>query len=107
MGTGCEPAVIGLECHAKFLVGDPQITIRTVNDCLGHDRSHFLGHDADIGLVASVVDEAVEAKAVVEAAEKRDVVFQSDVGAPAAAATATSTASTEAAASACAHAASA
>jgi hypothetical protein len=50
---------------------------------------HFLRHDADIGLVAAVIAEAIEPKAVVEPAEKGDVVLKRNVGPPAASSSAT------------------
>ena len=58
----------------------------------GHHGLHLLRHHADIGLVAAVVAEAIEAEAVVEMAEHDDVVLQPDVGLVASATTATSTA---------------
>src|SRR4029077_1354992 len=66
-----------------------------------HDRLHFLRHHADIGLLAPIITEAIEAEAVVELAEERDAVLELDVRAPAAAATAeTAAAATEATAAA-------
>ena len=48
----------------------------------GHDCLDFLRHHADIRLVAAVVAEAVEVEAVIEVAEKRDVVLTHHVGSP-------------------------
>jgi hypothetical protein len=42
----------------------------------------FLRHHADMDLVAAVVAEAVEAEAVIEVAEKGNVVLEHDVGSP-------------------------
>jgi hypothetical protein len=36
----------------------------------------FLSHHADIGLIGAIVAEAVEAQAVIEVAEERDVVCE-------------------------------
>src|SRR5262249_52847894 len=73
-------------------------------DRLRHYRLHLLGDHADIGLVAAVVGEAIEAKAVVEVAEQHDVVLEGDVRAATAAAASAAPAATEAAATAAAHA---
>jgi hypothetical protein len=48
-----------------------------------------MSHDPDIGFVAPIITEAIEAEAIIETAEKRDVVLQRDVRAPSAAASAT------------------
>src|SRR5947209_15460621 len=89
------PLVVGLELQAELVVEDPQIAVAAAQYRRGHDCLDFLRHHADIGLVAAVVAEAVEAEAVIEVAEKRDVVLEHDVGSPAlaAAASATTTAS--------------
>jgi hypothetical protein len=52
---------------------------------------HFLRQDADIGLVAAVIAEAIEPKAVVETAEKGDVVLKRNIGAPTTAASSSTT----------------
>src|SRR5262245_6165645 len=82
-----DPLLVGLELHPKPLVEDPQVAIATAHDRVWHDGLHLLRHEADIGLVAAVVTEAIEAEAVVEPAEQRDVVLERYVGAPAATAT--------------------
>ena len=61
--------VVGLELQPELVVEDPQVSIAAAHDRLRHDRLHFLRHHADIGLVAAVVAEAIEAKAIVETAE--------------------------------------
>src|SRR5713101_8419177 len=76
------PLVVGLELHAELVVEDPQIPVAAAQYRRGHDCLDFLRHHADIGLVAAVVGEAVEAKAVIEVAEKGDVVLERDVGSP-------------------------
>ena len=61
---------------------DTQIAVAAAQYRRGHDCLDFLRHHADIGLVAAVVAEAVEAEAVIEVAEKEDVVLEHDVGSP-------------------------
>src|SRR5580692_11553295 len=86
-GAGRDPGVISFEFHAELVVMDPQIAISAAGDCRRHDRLHVLRQHADISDAAAVIDETVEADAVVETPEQRDVVLQSHVGAASAAAT--------------------
>src|SRR5207237_10697850 len=67
---------------AKSIVEDPQIAVAAAHHRRGHDRLDFLRHHADIGLVAVIVAEAVEAEAVVEMAKERNVVLEHHVGSP-------------------------
>src|SRR6266700_2192490 len=76
------PLVVGLELQAELVVGDTQIAVAAAQYRRGHDCLDFLRHHADIGLVAAVVAEAIEAEAVIEVAEKRDVVLKHHVGSP-------------------------
>src|SRR5262245_60539710 len=98
--TRCDPLIVGLELEAELIVEDAQVAVAPAHDCLRHDGLHLLRHHADIGLVAAVVAEAIEAEAVVEMAEQRDVVLQGNIGPPTAAAAKTAAASPEAAATA-------
>src|SRR5260370_31978396 len=76
------PLVVGLELQAELVVEDPQIAVAAAQYRGGHDCLDFLRHHADISLVAAVVAEAVEAEAVIEGAEKRDVVLKHHVRSP-------------------------
>src|SRR5882757_9763209 len=76
------PLVVGLELQAELVIEDPQIAVAVAQYRRGHDCLDFLRHHADIGLVAAVVGEAGEAEAVIEVAEKRDVVLKHHVGSP-------------------------
>src|ERR1700759_415423 len=91
MRAAGEPVPVSLERHPDLFVIDAQVAVATSRDCLWSHSLHFLGDDADIGLVAAEIAEAIEAKAIVEMAEQHDVVLQRDVGAPAAAATPSAT----------------
>src|SRR3977135_3842304 len=82
MSTRRGPLVVALKFQAELVVGDAQIAIATAQNRRGHDCLHFLRHHADIGLVAAVVAEAVEAEAVIQLAENRDVVLKHHVGSP-------------------------
>src|SRR5262245_16849405 len=89
-----EPLLVGLEFHAELVVEDSQVAVAAAHDRVRHDGPHLLRHDADIGAVAAVVGEAIEAEAVVEMAEQDDVVLERNIGPPAAAAAAAATATT-------------
>src|SRR5262245_37462545 len=75
-----EPLLVGLERQSELVVEDAQVAVAIADDGVGPDARDLLGHDADIGFVASLVGEAIEAKAVVEMAEQRDVVLERDIG---------------------------
>src|SRR5258708_3154128 len=80
-----EPSLVGLEVQPKHVVTHTQHAVVVARHRIRPARLPLLGHDADIGLVAAVVAEAIEAKTVVEMAEQHDVVLDVDVGATAAA----------------------
>src|SRR3974377_1075951 len=76
-----QPMIVALKFHAELLVVHQQIAVAAPRHRSRHNPFDLLGHDADIGLIAAVVAEAIEAKAVVQITEKNDVVLQSDIGA--------------------------
>src|SRR4051794_19479598 len=76
------PLVVGLELQTELVVEDAQIAVAATQYRRGHDCLDLLGHHADIDLVAAVVAEAVEAKAIVEVTEKRNVVLKHHVRSP-------------------------
>src|SRR5215211_1702381 len=82
MGARRGPLVVALKLHPELVVQDAQIAVVAAQYRRGHDCLDLLRHHADIGLVAAVVAEAVEAEAVVEVAEKRDVMLKHHVGSP-------------------------
>src|SRR5262245_57728255 len=101
-----EPLLVSLERHAEPVVEDAEVAVAATHDRVRPDRLHLLRHHADIGAVAAGVAEAVEAEAIVEMAEQRDVVLERHIGAPAAAAAAaaaTPATATEATTAAAAH----
>src|SRR5262245_46853900 len=83
--TRGNPAVVRLQAQTKLVVQHDQVTVATAYDRLGHNSLHLLRDHANESLIASVVPEPIEAKAIVEIAEKRDVMFEHDIGAPTAA----------------------
>src|SRR5580698_4939469 len=76
-----QPRFVGLELDAKLVVVDAEITVPALRDGSRHDGLHFLRHHPDIGSVAAVVGEAIETEAIVEAAERYDVVLEPNIGA--------------------------
>src|SRR5260370_14523608 len=78
----CNPVVIRLEGQAEPVVENRQIAIPITGDRLRHDCLNFLRHYANIGVVAAVVAEAIEAEAIVEVAEQDDVVLEPEIGPP-------------------------
>src|SRR5439155_8965489 len=92
-----EPLVVALELQSEPVIEDLQVAVAAAGDRLRHDRQNFLRHDTDVGLVAAVVAEAIEAEAVVEMAKQRDVVLEHHVGSPATAAASAATATADAA----------
>jgi hypothetical protein len=57
---------------------------------------HLLRDNSDIGFFASIINEAIEAKAVVEMAEQDDLVLKPRIGSPSAATATTSKAASAA-----------
>src|SRR4030095_2784459 len=86
-----DPLLVGLELQAELVVEDLKIAVPTAHDRLRHDRLRFLRHHADIDLVAAVIAEAIEPKAVVQTTEKGDVVLKRNIGPPATAAASSAT----------------
>src|SRR5689334_409466 len=87
------PMVVGLEFYSDPLIEDPEIAVAPAHHGGGCDVLHLLRHNADIGRVAPVIGEAVEADAVVEVPKQHDVMLERDVGSPTAAAASATTAS--------------
>ncbi len=88
------PLPVGLKPHTDLVVKDPQVTVPPARNCVRFDSLHVLRHYSDVGFVAAVITEAIEANAVGEMAEQDDVVFQRDVGPSATAASSTTTTAT-------------
>jgi hypothetical protein len=86
-----DPLSVALEFHAELVVVHPQISVPAAHDRLRNGLLHFLRDLADIGLVAAIVAEAIEAEAVVEMTEKDDIVLESKVGSSSATATTSAT----------------
>src|SRR5438552_1294113 len=91
-----EPLVVALELQSELVIEDLQVAVAAARDRLRHDRQNFLRHHADMGLVAAVVAESIEAEAVVEMAMQRDVVLEHHIGSPATAGAAAPAATTTA-----------
>jgi hypothetical protein len=70
-----DPVVVCLEGRAELVVEDPEITLSIGRNRLRHDCLHFLGDHSDIGFIAAVVTEPVEADAVVKVAKQDEVML--------------------------------
>src|SRR5581483_8097 len=83
-----EPLIVALELQPESVVEDKQVAVVTADDGIGRNDLHLLRHHADIGLVAAIVAEAIEAKPVIEVSKQDHMVLERDVGAASAATTA-------------------
>jgi hypothetical protein len=92
--------VVALKFQPELTVIHPQIAITAASHRFWCDLGDLLGDHPDIGRVAAIIAEAIEAKAIVQIADKNDVMLESDVRTPSAAATAAATATTAATAAA-------
>src|SRR5262249_23263588 len=77
-----EPMIVILESYPELLVVHPQIAVSAARHDVRRDLHDLLRHDADVGLAAAVIAKAIEAKTIVQIAEKNDVMLEPDVGAP-------------------------
>src|SRR3954465_15565347 len=82
MSARSSPLVVGLELHVEHVVRDSQVAVVAAQHRGGVNCLHFLRHHTDIGFVAAVVSEAIEANAILEVADKEDVVLEHHVGSP-------------------------
>ena len=85
------PLIVALKFQPELTVIYPQIAITAASHRFWCDLGNLLGDHPDIGRVAAIIAEAIEAKAIVQIADKNDVMLESDVRAPAAAATTATT----------------
>ena len=92
--SSSQPTAIAFKRDAKLGVVNCQIAVAITRDGRGCDALYVLSDDAHIGFVAAIVAEAVEAEAVVEIAEKDNVVLQADIGTASAASATTAAAAT-------------
>lgn len=104
-GARRDPLLISLEFDAKLVIEDSQVAVVVTHDGLRHHGLHFLRHYADIGSVAAVIAESIEADAVGEMPEKLDIVLEHNVRPPAASAATATTAPAAAASTTRSHAA--
>ena len=96
--TTGKPVGVGTELQSQLFVVDAEIPVPAAGHGFRHQILHFLRDDADIGLAAAEIAEAVVTETVREMAEQFNVMLQFDVGASstAAAAEAASTSASEA-----------
>ena len=69
------PVIVCFKLQTKFLIEDPQVSVCPASDRLWHDPLHLLSQDAHVSLAAAVVAKAIESEAVVQSAEKDNVVL--------------------------------
>jgi len=75
--AGFNPIVIGSERQSEPFIRHPKIAVAADSDRIGSYSPHFLRHHSHVGLLATVVGEAVVTEAVVQPAQQHDIVFQS------------------------------
>jgi len=93
------PLIVTLEFQTELVVVHSQVAVASSRHRLWRYLRNLLGNDANIGRVAAVIAEAVQAKPIVEITDQNDVVLEPDVRTTSAAATtAATTAATAAAA---------
>ncbi len=85
------PLIVALKFQPELTVIYPQIAITAASHRFWCDLGNLLGDHPDIGRVAAIIAEAIEAKAIVQIADKNDVMLESDVRTPSAAATTATT----------------
>jgi hypothetical protein len=78
------PLVPRLHAHSEASIVDAQEPVTAAQDGVGPNGLHLLRHHADIDLTAPQIAEAIERKAIAEALQEYDVMFQPDVGSAAA-----------------------
>ena len=89
------PLIVTLKFQTKLVVVHSQVPVASARHRLWRYLLNLLGNDANIGRVAAVIAETVQAKPIVEITNQNDVVLQSNIRAASAAATAaTATAAT-------------
>jgi|SRR5580704_10530830 hypothetical protein len=92
-----QPLIVGFELYSQLTVMHAEEAIRSPLDGLGNHVFHLLSDHADIGFVAAIVTEAIDAEAVWKPADEDDVVLEADIGSPPAAAPTATTAAVHAA----------
>jgi len=92
MGSCFDPVLVTLKLQAELAIVDSQITVRATFDRLGCHLPNFLCDHADIGFMPAVIYKTVNAEPIIEAADKDDIMLESDVGSPSTAAVSTATA---------------
>ena len=91
-----DPLVVSLKFQPGLVVKDPQVAVPTAHDRLRDNPLHLLRDNSDIGFFASIINEAIEANAIVETAEQADLVLKPKIGSPSAATATTSKAASAA-----------
>jgi hypothetical protein len=77
-----------LEFQAEPVVVDAEITIVATVDCIGSKRLDLLRQHSDIGLAAAVIGETVVTQSVLQVAQQRDIVLETEIRTASAASTA-------------------
>jgi hypothetical protein len=83
--------IVALKFQPELTVIYPQIAITAASHRFWCDLGDLLGDHPNIGRVAAIIAEAIEAKAIVRVTEKNDIVLKPYIRAPAAAATTATT----------------
>ena len=94
------PLIVTLELQTKLVVVHSQIAVASARHRLWRYLRNLLGNNANIGRIAAVIAEAVQAEPIVEITDQNDVMLKPDIRTTSAAATATAAATTAASAAA-------
>jgi hypothetical protein len=71
--------IVTLKFQPELVVIHSQVAVASACHRLRRDLRNLLGNDPDIGRVASVIAEAVEAKAIIQITDQNDVMLKSNV----------------------------
>src|SRR5215468_11114299 len=75
-----DPLPVGLELQAELVVMHSQVPVSAAHNRFRYDILNFLRQYTDIDPVGTIVGKPIEPKAVVEATEKNDIVFERNIG---------------------------
>src|SRR5689334_11186916 len=70
------PGLVASHLEPELLVANAQVSVAIMDDRARHDLLDLLSHHTGVDRATTVIDEAIEAQAVVEVPEKDDVMLE-------------------------------